>query len=138
MSDDIKEQVVQEIKSAGLFSIQLNESTDIQPCTQLLAFVRYVHKDLKEEFLFCEPLGLSTKDGAPAMLGSQSGFVTSYRKSTKYYPYSLYDPQASSGIKNYLQNYRTLNIFIKTDNFVKGSALITRLFKKLPGYGCTS
>lgn len=61
MSDDIKEQVVQEIKSAGLFSIQLSESTDIQPCTQLLAFVRYVHKDLKEEFLFCEPLGLSTK-----------------------------------------------------------------------------
>uniref|UniRef100_A0A0P4VR47 Uncharacterized protein n=1 Tax=Scylla olivacea TaxID=85551 RepID=A0A0P4VR47_SCYOL len=125
ISDDIKEQVIQEIKRAGLFSIQLDESTDVQSCSQLLAFVRYVHdEDLKEEFLFCEPLEQSTKgedvmqklteffesegldwdnlcgictDGAPAMLGSQSGFVT---KSTKCYPSSLHDPQASSCIKN--------------------------------------
>ncbi|XP_063872897.1 zinc finger BED domain-containing protein 5-like [Scylla paramamosain] len=103
ISDDIKEQVIQEIKRAGLFIIQLDESTDAQSCSQLLAFVRYVHdEDLKEEFLFCEPLEQSTKgedvkqklteffesegldwgnlcgictDGAPAMLGSQSGFT---------------------------------------------------------------
>ncbi|XP_063845416.1 SCAN domain-containing protein 3-like [Scylla paramamosain] len=40
ISDDIKEQVIQEIKRAGLFNIQLDESTDIQSCSQLLAFVR--------------------------------------------------------------------------------------------------
>ncbi|XP_069990631.1 protein FAM200C-like [Penaeus vannamei] len=51
MSDDIKEQVVQEIKSAGLFSIQLNESTDIQPCTQLLAFVSKLQNSLKLKIL---------------------------------------------------------------------------------------
>lgn len=104
MSYDIKEQVIQEIKRAGLFSIQLDESTDVQSRSQLLAFVRHVHgEDLKEEFLFCEPLEQSTNgedvmqkiteffeaegldwgnlcgkctDGAPAMLGSRSGFVT--------------------------------------------------------------
>ena len=104
LSDDIKEEVIQEIKRAGLFSIQLDESTDVQFCSQILAFVRFVHdEDLKKEFLFCQPLEQSTKgedvmqklteffesedldwgnlcwictDGAPAMLGSQSGFVT--------------------------------------------------------------
>ena len=94
--------MIQEIKRAGLSSIQLDESTDVQFCSQILAFVRFVHdEDLKKEFLFCQPLEQSTKgedvmqklteffesedldwgnlcgictDGAPAMLGSQSGF----------------------------------------------------------------
>ena len=132
-----KEQVIQEIKRAGLFSIQHDEFTDVQSCSQLLAFVRYVHdEDQKEEFLFCEPLEQSIKgenvmqklteffesegldwgnlcgictDRAPAMLDSQSGFVTSYTKSTKCYSSSLHDPQARSCIKKrYPQNYKTL------------------------------
>ena len=62
LSDDIKEEVIQEIKRAGLFSIQLDESTDVQFCSQILAFVRFVHdEDLKKEFLFCQPLEQSTK-----------------------------------------------------------------------------
>ncbi|XP_042204126.1 protein ZBED8-like [Homarus americanus] len=104
MSDDIKEQVIQKVKEAGLFSIQLDESTDVQSCSQLMVFVRYVHgEDMKEEFLSCETLEQSTKGedvmqklseffeangldwdnlcgicthGAPAMLGSKSGFVS--------------------------------------------------------------
>lgn len=48
MSDDIKEQVIQKVKEAGLFSIQLDESTDVQSCSQLMVFVRYVHgEDMK-------------------------------------------------------------------------------------------
>ena len=54
--------MIQEIKRAGLFSIQLDESTDVQSCLQLLSFVMYVHDEhLKEEFLFCEPVEQSTK-----------------------------------------------------------------------------
>ena len=41
LSDDIKEEVIQEIKRAGLFCIQLDESTDVQFCSQILAFVRF-------------------------------------------------------------------------------------------------
>ena len=104
MSKDIKEQVVEEILSApfGLFSIQLDESTDVESCSQLMAFVRYIHSGkLKEEFLFCTALKSTTKvsdilttmstffennnlswvnlcgvctDGAPVMIGSRSGF----------------------------------------------------------------
>ncbi|XP_068205248.1 protein FAM200A-like [Palaemon carinicauda] len=45
MATDIKDQVVQEIKSStfGLFSIQLDESTDVASCSQLMVFARYVH-----------------------------------------------------------------------------------------------
>ncbi len=44
MSDDIKEKVIQEIKfsPAGMFAIQLDESTDVGSCAQVLVFVRYV------------------------------------------------------------------------------------------------
>lgn len=60
----IKNQVIEEIKSAafGLFSIQLDESTDVASCAQLLVFARYVHSGLfKEEFLFCTPLKTTTE-----------------------------------------------------------------------------
>nr|XP_021512928.1 protein ZBED8-like [Meriones unguiculatus] len=104
MSADILDQVIQEIKSAPLpiFSLQLDESTDVANCSQLLVYVRYINDgDFKDEFLFCKPLETTTTahdvfdavgsflqeqkiswesvcgvctDGAPAMLGCQSGF----------------------------------------------------------------
>ena len=103
MSDDIKDKVIQEIKSspAGMFAIQLDESTDESSCAQLLVFVRYVFLcDIKEEYMFCTQLETTSTsedvmeklssffevksipwgnccavctDGAPAMLGSKSG-----------------------------------------------------------------
>ena len=104
MSADMMEQVIQEMKSAtlGIFSIQLDESTDVANCSQLLVYVRYIYEaDFKDEFLFCKPLEATTNarnvfdavgsflqnhdipwenvcgictDGAPAMLGCWSGF----------------------------------------------------------------
>ena len=55
MAADIRDQVVQEIKSAacGLFSIQLDESTGVASCFQLMVFVKYAHLNgFKEELLF--------------------------------------------------------------------------------------
>ncbi|KAM5219559.1 zinc finger BED domain-containing protein 5-like [Hipposideros larvatus] len=104
MSADILDQVIQEIKSAPLpiFSIQLDESTDVANCSQLLVYMRYINDgDFKDEFLYCKPLETTTTardvfdtvgsflkehkiswekvcgvctDGAPAMLGCRSGF----------------------------------------------------------------
>ncbi|KAM5251205.1 zinc finger BED domain-containing protein 5-like [Hipposideros larvatus] len=104
ISADILDQVIQEIKSAPLpiFSIQLDESTDVANCSQLLVYVRYINDgNFKEDFLFCKPLETTTTardvfdtvgsflkenkiswekvcgvctDDAPAMLGCQSGF----------------------------------------------------------------
>ena len=55
-SDEIKKKVIQEIKSSptDMFAIQLDESTDVSSCAQLLVFVRYVFMcDIKEEYLLC-------------------------------------------------------------------------------------
>ena len=64
MATDIKDQFVQKIKSSafGLFSIQLDELTDVASCSQLMVFARYVNSSShKEEYLFCSPLELMTK-----------------------------------------------------------------------------
>ena len=81
---------------------QVDESTYVSSCTQLLVLVRYIHsRDIKEEFLFCNELDTRTTsadimekmktffeatglqwedvcgvctDGASLMLGSRSGF----------------------------------------------------------------
>ena len=53
ISQNIKEQVVDEIKKFPSFAIQLDESTDVSQYSQLLVFVRYVHEEnFKEELLF--------------------------------------------------------------------------------------
>ncbi len=49
--------MISETKDAGLFALQLDESTDVSSCSQLLVFARYVHDGkFKEEFLFCYSL----------------------------------------------------------------------------------
>ncbi|XP_042208670.1 protein ZBED8-like [Homarus americanus] len=110
ISSNILEQVIEELATTPFpFSMQLDETTDVSQCSQLLVFVRYMHADaIKEEFLFCEPLLETTKasdilemvnsffakqnfdwkknlgtlctDGAPAMLGNTSGFAALVKK----------------------------------------------------------
>jgi len=63
ISNNILEQVMEKLKASPFpFSIQLDESTDVSQCVQLLAYVRYMHADaMKQEFLFCKPLSEATK-----------------------------------------------------------------------------
>lgn len=63
ISTNILEQVIAELDSTPFpFNMQLDESTDISQCSQLLVFVRYIYSGTsKEEFLFCQPLLKSTK-----------------------------------------------------------------------------
>ena len=78
MSDDIKSQIVQQIKDApfGLFAIQLNESADVSSCAQLMIFVKYVYNGaFREEFLFCS--SLKTNDKAPDIFKKVSSFFQS-------------------------------------------------------------
>ena len=109
MSQNKRFQVVEQIKlSPGKISSQLDETTDVSNCAQLLIYARYVFEnDIKEEFLLCEQLKQTTKavgikakmneifdsnglsldivgsictDGAPAMLGKKSGFTALVKK----------------------------------------------------------
>lgn len=63
MSTNILEQVISELNLTTFsFSMQLDESTDISQCSQLLVFVRYIYSGTsKEEVLFCQPLLKTTK-----------------------------------------------------------------------------
>ena len=163
MAADIREQVVQEIKSAafGLFLIQLDESTNVASCSQLMVFVKYVHlNSFKEELLFCSRLEKTTKavdvfekvssffesenllwenlcgcctDGAPAMLGTKSGFQAYVKKqnpNTKGVHCMIHrHPLASKTLPPPLRE--VLDQTVRMVNFVKGGALNSRLFKQL-------
>ena len=93
-----------EVESRILWSLQVDESTDICGKAQLLAFIRFIKNDkFINEFLFCDELKTTTKgedifdmvnknvmlfnlkwkncvsvctDGCPSMRGNHKGFVT--------------------------------------------------------------
>ena len=70
ISTDVKQQVIAEIRSP-MFAVQLDESTNVASCSQLLVFVRYIHKeDVKEEYLHCN--SLETKATAQDVVNSIS------------------------------------------------------------------
>ena len=102
MNQHILLQVVEEVRSSPLFSLQLDESTDISPCAQLLVYARYIFENnVKVQYLFSEPLSTTCRredvfkivkdffekhaldwkqlvgictDGASSMIGYRSGF----------------------------------------------------------------
>ena len=50
------------MKASSLFSLQVDETTDVASCAQLLVFVKYIHLgNVKEKFLFCSELETTTK-----------------------------------------------------------------------------
>ena len=104
--DDISENILKQVReelatSSFPFSLQLDKSTDVSYCSQLVCYVN--GNEIKEEFLFCEPLletakasnvfqkvnnfldwkkkiGSICTDGAPAMLGNKFGFAALVKK----------------------------------------------------------
>ena len=101
MSDDIKSKVLSKIDFSPVFALQLDETTDVSNLSQLLVYVRYVADErINEEFLFCQPLEttseavdafqmlidffdkseLSWSNGAPAMIGANSGLIFLVKK----------------------------------------------------------
>ncbi|XP_053117964.1 zinc finger MYM-type protein 6-like [Hemicordylus capensis] len=109
LSSDIEEQVIGKVKLSKLFSLQLDESTDISNHAILLCYVRYIDyeaKDMSEELLCCCELPSHTTgaeifkalneymeksqldwkncvavctDGAASMLGKHSGVLAKIR-----------------------------------------------------------
>ena len=70
MSDDIKNQVIDQMKSAGSFALQVNESTDVSSCAQLIAFVRYVHNGTEKY----HTVGSLNCDACPHFLRAKQTF----------------------------------------------------------------
>ena len=159
MSDDIKNQVVSDIKSSPFHAIALDESTDVASCSQLLVYVRYIKDDeLRQEFLMCRDLKATTKgedvyekvkdfyteeglpfnklvgsttDGAPAMLGRHSGFQAYLARQApnvlQTHCWLHREALASRTLPPPLKE--VLQLAIKIVNYIKSSALNTRLFR---------
>jgi len=54
ISEDVKDQVIDQLRSAGPFALQQDESTDVSSCAQLtgIVFIRYIHNGaFQDEFL---------------------------------------------------------------------------------------
>uniref|UniRef100_K7G433 Uncharacterized protein n=1 Tax=Pelodiscus sinensis TaxID=13735 RepID=K7G433_PELSI len=160
ISKNISEQVVDEIKKFPLFAIQLDESTNVTLCAQLLVFARYmVEGDFKDEFLFCKTLDTTTKaqdvmeivnnffeehgldwvnlvgvttDGAPAMLGSRAGFqmLVKQRAPMVNRVYCFIHREALASKTLPDQLNAVFKGLVKVVNHIKSSALNTRLFKR--------
>ncbi|XP_064118975.1 protein FAM200C-like [Macrobrachium nipponense] len=161
MPIDIKEQVMREIKDAGLFALQLDESTDVSSDSQLLVFTRYVYeRKFKGEFLFCQPLETTTKgedimkevtyyfselglswknvwavytDEAPVMLGSKSSFVSRVKEIAPEVTvtHCMIYRQALASKTLPRELQASLDNAIKIVNYVKSMPVNTRLFKQL-------
>uniref|UniRef100_K7FGQ0 Uncharacterized protein n=1 Tax=Pelodiscus sinensis TaxID=13735 RepID=K7FGQ0_PELSI len=162
MSNDIKSQVIEEIKNSprGLFSMQLDETTDVCNLAQLMVYVWDIKNEYeKEEYLFCKPQTTTAAqdvftilniffeehsiewknlcsictDGAPAMLGCKSGFQTLVKN------ISLKVTRTHCFIHRQILATKTLLIFlnqvlneiIKAVHFIKSSILRTHIFKNL-------
>lgn len=162
MSKDILAQVINDLTSSPeRFSLQLDESTDVSNMSQLIVFVRYMKDDdIVENFLFCKPLVTTTKatdikqlignffnehglswnmvsaicsDGAPAMLGRNSGFGMLVKKVEPdilithcvLHRHAL----ATKTLPPMLAH--VLKIVVECVNYIRHSALNHRIFQEL-------
>ena len=160
MSEDILEQVIADIKASPVtISLQVDESTDVSNCSQLIAVVRYVkNKKIEESFLFCQSLETITKakdvfdmikeffmkhqlhldkigsictDEAPAMLGNRSGFAALLRKEipSLKITHCFLHRHALVAKTLPLKLKKALEICVKVVNTIRGRALNHRLFQ---------
>ncbi|CAH1965958.1 unnamed protein product [Acanthoscelides obtectus] len=149
---DIKSQIINKVKLSPFFAFSCDESTDIVNCAQLIVYVRYIGGDIiQEEILYSQSLtagstsedifnsisnfvekndldwkkliGLCT-DGAPAMIGVRTGLA---KKLNEKNP-----AMVTLTSKTLPQKLRqTLDSAIRIVNYIKSSALNSRLFTLL-------
>ena len=143
------------------FAIQLDESTDVAKCSHLLVYVRFIQNNtVKTELMLNQELAATTKrkdvfnvladffkkneldwsklvgctiDGAPAMLGRKSGFQTYVKDVAANATFvHCFIHRFALCIKVLpAELMSSLNKIIKIVNFIKTSALNSRLFARL-------
>lgn len=161
LSQDIRDQTLNQVRASPVFAIQCDETTDIAQCSQLLMYARFVSgNNIKEEILFCHPMESCTTaedifqdvsnffqenqlswdslvgvctDGAPAMLGLQSGLVTKVKEKNPSVigTHCILHREALASRTLPAEVRDVLNLAIKVVNFIKAGALNSRLFKLL-------
>ena len=162
MPDDISNQVTARIKASTFgFAIQVDESTDVTNCCQLLVYTRCTEgNDVKTELVMSEELSETTNgkdifnlldkffkqnhldweklvgcttDGAPSMLGRKSGFQAYVKAMSPKatFVYCFIHRFALCAKVVPPELLSCLNRIIKIVNIIKASALNTRLSARL-------
>ncbi|XP_075162700.1 zinc finger BED domain-containing protein 5-like [Haematobia irritans] len=161
MASDVKSQLIQHIKDSPLIALQCDETTDVSCSCQLLFYCRYIKEDsICEELLFSKPLTTTSKgedifkalsdfldandipwgkiagictDGAPSMTGCKSGFIhyAKQKNNNIIFTHCVIHRQALAARTLPDELRSSLNCAIEVVNFIKCSALRTRLFETL-------
>jgi len=157
LSNDIMATIIDEMKGSSMFALQLDESTDVVLCSQLLAFTRYIKDDcVKEEYLFCKSLSTTTRGEdifetlkqfieenglewsklvgiCTDMMGVRSRFQALVKQVTpQVLSYHCLIHRYALAVKTLPPELlSTLNDIVKILNHVRGNATNTRLFKVL-------
>lgn len=158
MAAEVKEALIQKVKKSKYFALQVDESTDITNSAQLMTYIRYdTEEAIEEEFLFCEPISGHTtaieifnkidnfiainnirwencvgicSDGARAMIGKHSGFITKIQQvapQAKFIHCSIHsEALACKAMPTKLKD--VLDQAVKVVNFIKSRALNSRMF----------
>lgn len=161
MSKDIESNVTDRVKRAGMFALQVDESTDVSGKAQLLLYIRFVDEgQIIEQFFCCEELTETTTgqnifdcvnmylesqqlswdscvgictDGAPAMIGSLNGFVAlAKRCNANIKSTHCFLHREALAAKTIGEELKTvLDDVVKMVNYIKSRPLKSRLFAKL-------
>ena len=160
MSQWVENQVIERVIESPFFSLQLDESTDVEGLCQLLVFVRYRwNSETHEDMLLCEPISRSTSeeifnavdiyirtksldwlkcigirtDGARAMCGRNSSVVTKILERNPNASWTHCNLHRAALVSKHLSdNFKNvLNTSVKIVNFIKSKPLQSRLFEKM-------
>ncbi|XP_062254936.1 zinc finger BED domain-containing protein 5 [Platichthys flesus] len=159
MAYDVKEQVVNSVRKSPIHAIQLDESTDVAHCAQLMVYVRFIEElNVREDFLFCIPLPARTTadelfkalndfyqaeglewsrccgictDGARAMTGRHSGLVKQVQTvaPAAVWRHCIIHRQALAAKKMPKELRAVLDEAVKIVNIIKSRALNARMFR---------
>ncbi|XP_060790841.1 zinc finger BED domain-containing protein 5-like [Neoarius graeffei] len=161
MAYDVKEQVINCVRQSPIHAIQLDESTDVAHCAQLMVYVRFINEQrVHEDFLFCVPLPARTTadeifkalnefyqneglewsrcygictDGARAMTGRHSGLVKQVQTvaPAAVWNHCIIHRQALAAKTMPKELCVVLDEAVKVVNTIKSRALNARLFSIL-------
>ncbi|XP_076065126.1 protein FAM200C-like [Oratosquilla oratoria] len=125
LSQDIKVQTLDQVRASPVFAIQCDETTDVAQCSQLLMYARFVSDFFQENQLSWESLVGVCTDGAPAMRGLRSGFVTKVkeRNPSVMSTHCILHREALASRTLPVEMMDVLNVAIKIVNFVKAWSL---------------
>ena len=161
LSRNVLQQTIAAIRHCERFSLQLDETTDIGSDAQFMVFVRYFDtNDFVEQYLFCRPLAKNTTgeeifkkvnfffkehqlewsncvsvcaDGAPAMMGSNKGFMSFVkRKNNNISVAHCLLHRENLATKEIQENLAIVfKAVVSVANYIKSRPLNTRLFRAL-------